>query len=237
MKFPARALLVLSLVGLPLAAQTTTTATEDQTDTSAAPPQLYGQLTGDLYTAPSGTYQIPVPVLPQLGGTVSDTANTVTFDDDFTTHISIFAFPLSRELKWEYDTRGTKDFLAWFFTNIVMADFAKRFPGASMEDNGLFLPKYQDGSLLVYMLLPGGSYFANQAMILPPPKPLVAKRGNILFVKYGMIFVVSTELTERVTEHLIFNKTPAEEDQILRQRLTAIVDKMRFIKPATEAKD
>ena len=237
MRFPARALLVLSFLGPPLAAQTTNPATEDQTDTSAEPPQLYGQVTGDLYTAPSGLYQIPIPVLPQLGGTISDTANTVTFDDDFTTHISIFAFPLSRELKLEYDTRGTKDFLAWFFANIVMKDFATRFPGASMEDNGIFLPKYQDGSLVVFMLLPGGSYFANQPMILRPAKPLVAKRGNILFVHFGTIFVVSTELTERVTEHLIFNKTPAEEDQILRQRLTAIVDKMRFIKPAAEAKD
>jgi len=237
MKFtPVPVLLALSLGLSHLSAQTATPGDDDQADASSAPPQLYGQVTGDLYTAPSGLFQIPIPVLPELGGAISDTSNVVTFDDNYTTHISIGVFPLTRELKWEYDTRGTKDFLAFFFASLVMPDFAKRFPGASMEPDALFLPKYQDGSMLIFTLLPGGSFFDQQAMIFRPATPLVAKRGNLLFVKFNNVFVVSTELTERVTEHLIYQKTPAEEDQILRQRLTAIVDKMKFIKPAVEAK-
>jgi hypothetical protein len=233
---PALLSLALSLSHPSLLAQTATSSEDDQADAASAPPQLYGQVTGSLYTAPSGTFQIPIPVLPQLGGSITDTPNVVTFDDDYTTHISIGVFPLTRELKSDYDTRGTKDFLVYFFTHLVMPDFAKRFPGASMETDGLFLPKFQDGTMLIFTLLPGGSFFGSQATIFTPSKPLVAKRGNLLFVKNQHVFVVSTELTERVTEHLIYHKTPAEEDQILRQRLTAIVEKMRFLKPP-EAKD
>ena len=56
----------------------------------------------------------------------------------------------------------------------------------------------------------------------------IAKRGNLLFVKNGHIFVVSTELAERVIEGKAYKKTTAEEDDILRQRLNEIVDKIQF---------
>jgi hypothetical protein len=231
------ALLALSFGLSALSAQTPTTQPEDQPDASQTPPpQTYGSVTGNIYTAPSGLYQVKIPVLPQLGGTISDTPNVVTFDDDYTTHISIGAFPLSRELKWEYDTRGTKDFLIFFFTSLVMPDFVSRFPSARIEDNGLYLPKYQDGTMLIFTLLPGGSFFAQRATLFPPASPLVAKRGNLLFVKYNTVFVVSTELTERVLEHSILHQSVEEENQLLRKRLTDIVDRMQFIKPP-EAKD
>jgi hypothetical protein len=50
-------------------------------------------------------------------------------------------------------------------------------------------------------------------------------------VKNGVVFVVSTELAERVTEGAAYKKTPEEEDQILRKRLVDIVSKMQFPKP------
>lgn len=238
MKHPALpALLALSFGLSALSAQTPTAQPEDQPDASQTPPpSTYGSVTGNIYTAPSGLFQIKIPVLSQLGGTISDTPNVVTFDDDFTTHISIGAFPLSRELKWEYDTRGTKDFLIYFFTSLVMPDFVARFHGATIEDNALYLPKFQDGTMLIFTLLPGGSFFAQQATLFAPASPLVAKRGNLLFVKYNTVFVVSTEFTERVLEHSIYHPTVDEENQILRKRLTDIVDQMQFIKPP-EAKD
>jgi hypothetical protein len=221
----------------PLFAQTANSTSADETAASPPPPpQIYGTVIGDTYTSPTGVFQIKIPVLPQLGGSVSDTPNLVTFDDDFTTHISVGAFPLSRELKWEYETRGTKDFLAFFFANAVMPDFAAKFPGARMEDNGLYLPKFQDGSMLIFTLLPGGSLFAPQVTLFPPRTPLVAKRGNLCFVKYGYVFVVSEELAERILEHSTYHKTVDEENALLRDRLMAVVRLMTFIKPP-EAKD
>jgi hypothetical protein len=63
-------------------------------------------------------------------------------------------------------------------------------------------------------------------------KPPVAKRGNLLFVKNGYIFIISTELAERVTEGHAYQKTTAEEDELLRQRLSDVVSKIVFAKPA-----
>jgi len=63
-------------------------------------------------------------------------------------------------------------------------------------------------------------------------KPVVAKRGNVLFVKYGYIFVMSTELAERVLERTTYHKTTAEEDKLLRERLLDLLTKMDFTKPA-----
>ena len=59
----------------------------------------------------------------------------------------------------------------------------------------------------------------------------MAKRGNLLFVRNGHIFVISIELAERVIEGRSYNKTTAEEDEILRNRLTDIVSKITFAQP------
>jgi hypothetical protein len=50
-------------------------------------------------------------------------------------------------------------------------------------------------------------------------------------VKNGHIFVLSVELAEKVIEGTAFKKTVAEEDEILRQRLTDIAGKIQFAKP------
>ncbi len=232
------ALLTLSLGLTSLSGQTAAPQPGDQPEgaPAEAPQQTYGSVAGDLYTSPTGVFQIRIPVLPQLGGTITDTPNVVTFEDDFTTHMSVGAFPLSRELKWEYDTRGTRDFLIYFFTSIVMPDFVSRFPGAHMEDNGIYLPKYQDGSMLIFTLLPGGSYFTPRITLFNTTPSVVAKRGNICFVKYNHVFVVSIELAERVLEHSTYHQTAEHENEILRKRLLDAVGRMQFIKPP-EVKD
>jgi hypothetical protein len=117
-----------------------------------------------------------------------------------------------------------------------MPDFVSRFQGARMEDNGLYLPKFQDGSMLIFTLLPGGSFFAQRAILFTPTQPLVAKRGNLCFVKYNHVFMVSIELAERVLERSTYHLTVEEENQILRKRLMDVVNRMQFIKPP-EAKD
>ncbi|HUJ45349.1 MAG TPA: hypothetical protein VLW52_17260 [Opitutaceae bacterium] len=230
------ALLAMSLSAPGLTAQTTAQPGDNPATPATPPPQIYGKVADGVYTSPSGLYKVPIPVLPELGGNIMDTLNVVTFEDDFSTHISIGAFPLSRELKWEYETRGAKDFLVYFFTNIVMPDFIARFPGASLEDNGIFLPKYQDGSMIVFTLLPGGSSFVQRVTLGATREPVVAKRGNLCFVKYNTVLVVSTELAERVLERSTYHKTVDEENAILRKRLMDIVGKMQFT-PPPEAKN
>jgi hypothetical protein len=62
----------------------------------------------------------------------------------------------------------------------------------------------------------------------------VAKRGNLIFVRNEYIYIVSTELAERVTEGLAYHKTTAEEDALLRQRLSDILERIQFTQPAAE---
>ena len=66
------------------------------------------------------------------------------------------------------------------------------------------------------------------------PNALIAEqqRGNVLFVRNGYTFVISTELSERVTEGSHYNKTTEQEDQILRARLVDVVKKMSFVRAA-----
>jgi len=76
---------------------------------------MYGQIEHGDYISPKGLYRVKIPVLSGLGGTLVDTPNVVTFDDDYTIHTSIAAFPLSHELKADFEAHGTKEFLKSFF--------------------------------------------------------------------------------------------------------------------------
>lgn len=197
-----------------------------------APPPLHGRVEGRTYVSPTGTFKVTIPVLPELGGEITDTSDVVTFQDDFNVHVSIAAFAQDATQRWEQSTRGTKDYLVYFFANFVLADFKRSFQGVQME-SATFNTKVMDGALTAYMLIPGGSMFMERVPQLGPNnQPPVAKRGNLLFVKNGYIFVISTELAERVTEGTAYKKTPAQEDEILRQRLADILDKMQFTKVA-----
>ena len=192
---------------------------------------LVGRVDGRTYFSPTGAFKVAIPVLPELGGTITDTDNVVTFQDDFNTHISIASFPQDATQRWEMSTRGLKDYLVYFFSNYVLGDFRQSFPDASIE-SAKFVPSALEGSLITYILLPGGSMFMDKLpMIAGGPTP-VAKRGNQLFVKNGHIFVISIELTERVLERTTYKKTAAEEDELLRQRLAEVVIRLQFTKPA-----
>ncbi|MDP2137646.1 MAG: hypothetical protein Q8J74_07310, partial [Candidatus Didemnitutus sp.] len=193
---------------------------------------LYGELKGSHYVAPENRYRIAVPVLPELGGHIFDTENVVTFSDDVSIYISIACFPLDMTTRWERDTRGIKEFLSYFFGQHVMPNFVQRFPGATNELS-LFTPDIRDGALLVFTLLPGGSSFAAQGNVLdlPSAAPIVAKRGNLLFVQNDHIFILSTELAERVTQRSVFHKTPEEENEMLRTRLVELANRLHLPAP------
>lgn len=195
----------------------------------AAEATLAGKIEERTYVASGGLYRVPVPVLPELGGKVSDTPNVVTFADDFTTYLSIASFPLDAAQLREDAARGRKDYLTNFFTTLVLPDFLQRYPGTRVE-NPRFLPAQNDGALLLYLLLPGGTMFKERAAQLSPDpaRPIVAKRGNLLFLRGDRVYVLSTELAERVVAPTTYDKTAAEEDEILRQRLLALLAKIEF---------
>jgi hypothetical protein len=193
---------------------------------------LEGKVEGKTYVSPTGTFKVLIPVLPELGGEITDTPNVVTFQDDFNVHVSIAAFPQDATQRWELSTRGVKDYLIYFFSNFVLADFKQSFQGVQME-SAKFIPGALDGTLLTYILVPGGTMFGDRIPQLGTAERVpVAKRGNMLFVKNGHIFVVSMELAERVIEGKAYTKTTAEEDELLRNRLSDIVGKITFAKPA-----
>ncbi len=191
---------------------------------------LEGKIEGRSYVSPTGLFKVVIPVLPELGGDITDTPNVVTFQDDFNVHVSIAAFPQDATQRWELSTRGLKDYLIYFFSNFVLADFRQTFEGVTIE-SAKFVPSLLDGSLLTYLMVPGGTMFSDRVPQLASGPVPVAKRGNLLFVRNGHIFVISIELAERVIEGRSYNKTTAEEDEILRNRLNDIVSKITFAKP------
>jgi hypothetical protein len=190
---------------------------------------LSGSVDSGVYTSPTGAFKIQVPVMPALGGTVRDTANVVTFHDAYGTQISVGAFRQDATQKWEMSTRGTKDYLVYFFTNFVLPDFRHFCPSTKIESAG-FSGDLLDGALFTYILLPGGSMFQAPPSFVSPAEPPVAKRGNLIFVKNGYTFVVSIELYERIAFGPTYKKSPEEEDKILRGRLTDVLAKMAFAK-------
>lgn len=195
---------------------------------------LEGKIEGKTYVSPTGTFKVVIPVLPELGGDITDTPNVVTFQDDFNVHVSIAAFSQDATQRWELSTRGLKDYLIYFFSNFVLADFKQNFEGVQIE-SAKFVPGTMEGALLTYLMVPGGTMFADRVPQLSATKVPVAKRGNLLFVRGGHIYVISTELAERAIEGRSYSKTTAEEDEILRNRLLDILSKISFSKlPATD---
>ena len=192
-------------------------------------PVLFGTLKNDTYVAPGGIYTVKVPVLPELGGEITDTENVVTFDDSVSTHISLANFPLDMSQRWDLGEKGRRDYLSSFYVTYVLTDFQSRFPGSTAEST-LFVPDLMEGAVISFALLPGGSAF-NRQLTVPgaPAEPApVAKRGNLLFARGDRIYIISIELAERVTQRKFFKKTPEEENSILRDRLIQFVGRIRF---------
>ncbi len=201
-----------------------------QTLTAHAQSSILGSVEGDQYYSPTTAFHVTIPDIAELDGTITDTDKVVTFQDAFTTHQTIACFKMEATLSKEEATRGRKDFLIWFFSNFIQSDFVRRYPGSRIE-SAQFIKSINDGALLTYNLLPGGTTFPSRAHIFKDSNSTVAKRGNLLFVKNGYVFIISIELVEKAVEHSAFNKTVAEEDAELRKRLLAFLDKITFTPP------
>jgi hypothetical protein len=197
---------------------------------------LYGLIDeNNHYTNPGGQYRIVIPVLAELNGTVNDTPAIATFRDPYGVHVVVACLPFEPELRTELTTRGRKDFLSWFYSRHIQTSYQQSFPGTTAE-SARYLPSVQDGSLLVMSLIPNGTAFADRVFIREGETPPVAKRGSLVFIKNDYIFIVTTELYERILKRDTFKKTTEEEDAILRGRLMDILGKMTFRDaPATSA--
>lgn len=194
----------------------------------AQSPALQGRVEGETYHSATGEFSVPVPVLRELGGTITDTENVVTFTDSYSTHISIACFPQDSLQRWEFETRGRRDYLLYFFTDFVLADFARRFPGSAIE-SARFIPELLEGSIVTYALLPGGSHFEpKDGPLGAAAKPVTAKRGTLLFVRNRHVFVLSTELAERATQRSTYEATPEQENARLTARLTELANRLVF---------
>lgn len=192
------------------------------------PGPLIGRLAENQYLSPTGAFRVELPVSARLGGSVTDSENVVTFQDRFTTHQSIACFALDATQRHEDDARGRRDYLIWFLANFVQTDFEQRFPGARIESTR-FLPDVQGGAFLAYNLLPGGSMFAHRIVTFNRETPPVAKRGNLLFVRDGHIYILSIELVEKATLGAAHTMTVAEEDAELLKRLNGLLGKIVFL--------
>jgi hypothetical protein len=63
----------------------------------------------------------------------------------------------------------------------------------------------------------------------------VAKRGNLLFMRAGHVFVLSMELAERALERRTYAKITEEEDELLRRRLLELYGRISFTAAAPAA--
>ena len=206
---------------------------------TAAPAQtpLAGAIQGNRYVAPTGAYSVEIPIYPELGGSITDTPYVVTFQDSYTTHISIAAFPQDATERWKLETNGPKEYLKDFFVHFVVRDFVRSNKHAKVQENARFVPGILNGAFIAYILLPGGSMFFNSNYAIAANSAIpTAKRGNMIFVKNGYLYVLSTELAEKATEGTAYHLTEKEEDEILRERLIDVTRKMQFAPAATAAK-
>ncbi len=206
-----------------------------QSTEEAPPVQLVGKIAGETYIAAGGNYTITIPVLPELGGTVDDTPQSVHFQDTVSTFITVACLPMDATQSWLHETKGKKDFLSEFFVRSVHSEFAQQFPGSKIE-SARFIPSVQNGALLTFNLIPGGTMFNHRITLVDGDPIPVAKRGNLLFVRDNHVYIISTELVEKVVERSTYTKTTAEEDDILRKRLLGVLDKMTFVAPPPATK-
>jgi hypothetical protein len=219
-----RHFIVLSSALLGLAAAPLFAQTDDL-------PAICGKVVNENYTVSSGAFTIRIPVLPELGGQIHDSLDSVTFADDCSTHATIAALPLDAPQRKERDSRGLRDYLTYFLSGLVIPDLQEHFPGTHAE-SAVFIPGIQCGALLAYLLVPRGSAFADKADIgLDEPTPIVAKLGELLFYRNGCVFMITLELSERVTEGTLFTATTEEENALLRARLLVVLDSITFAAP------
>jgi len=193
------------------------------------PGSLKGRIENGRYYAPSNSFDIPLPMLVGDRPLVLDNPNIVVFRDDVRTMLTIAAIHMEPIDKWELDTTSAREFLIKFFRESVLADYREAFPGTSVESARL-LNDVEGGSLLVHTLHPNGSAFEIDPIVRndPATPPPIAKRGNLIFAHGDFVYVISSELADRVTESSTYTTDTETEDRILHDRLLEVHSKIHF---------
>lgn len=193
------------------------------------PGVLRGRIENGRYYAPSNAFDIAIPTLVGDRPLILDNPNIVVFRDDVRTMVTVAVVPMAPIDKWELETTSPREFLITFFREVVLTDLRRAFPGTNVE-GAVLLNDVEGGSLLVTTLHPNGSAFEVDPIVRndPATPPPVAKRGNLLFHHGDFIFVISSELADRVTESSTYSTDTATEDRILRERLVEIYSHIRF---------
>lgn len=190
---------------------------------------LIGKVLENQYIAPSGSYKMTLPIQLELGGTVTDTREVVTFQDDFRIHASIACFKMGASNEREIQTRGRRDFLISFFREHVHTQFKRRFPGAEI-DEARYMPEVLEEALMVYNTLPNGTMFSDQAVLASSSDgALLVKRGNLLFLKDHHLYVISVELAKLLlvgNESLHYSEE--EKHVLLREELLDLAGRITF---------
>lgn len=196
---------------------------------AATPRTLLGKIEEGRYHSPTGAFDVAIPSLDGESGVVIDNPEIVVFKDDVRTLVTIAAFKMPPLQKWELETTSSRDYLIKFFRDYVLADYIEAFPGTTVQSARL-VADLESGALIVHTLHPGGSAFAPDPITSnhPDTPVAVAKRGNLLFCCNGYVFVIATELAERVTQMSTYVPDDAAEDRILRDRLIDIHTRMKI---------
>lgn len=194
---------------------------------AAATRALRGGIEAGRYHAPDNVFSVSVPVLHGEKTSITDNGEIVVFKDKVATLLTIAAFPMPPFAQWEHDTTPPRDYLIGFFRDNILRDYDREFPGSAIE-SARFIPSFQGGALVAFTLSPGGSAFEAKEPRPPTSAAPVAKRGHFVFVRDSHIFVVATELAERVTLGAAYNLGTIEEDRILFDRLITVLAATRF---------
>jgi hypothetical protein len=201
------------------------------------PGSLRGRIEDGRYYSPTDSFDIAIPMLVGERPLVLDNPNIVVFRDDVRTMLTIAAIPMEAIDKWELETTSAREFLIRFFRESVLADYREAFPGTSVESARL-MNNLEGGALLVATLHPNGSAFETDPIVRndPATPPPVAKRGNLIFAHGDFVYVISSELADRVTESSTYTTDTETEDRILQDRLVEVHSKIHFAgDPAPEA--
>lgn len=233
--------LFLLVAGTALRSEPTPSATPAPVSPAATAPapaterKLHGRVEANRYYAPGDVYSVPVPVFHGTESAIMDTAEIVVFKDKVSTLLTIAAFKMPAYAKWEFEGMEPKEYLISFFRDNILRDYRHEFPESSIE-SARFLPEIFAGGMVAFTLMPGGSAFASPAPASPLAPAPVAKRGHLVFVRNGYIYVIAAELAERVTQPATYKLTTREEDRLLFGRLATVLEALRFgpdIKPST----
>ncbi|HUG11903.1 MAG TPA: hypothetical protein VMM36_12860 [Opitutaceae bacterium] len=193
------------------------------------PGSLRGRIENGRYYAPTDAFDIAIPMLVGDRPLVLDNPNIVVFRDDVRTMLTIAAIRMEAIDKWDLETTSPREFLIKFFRESVLADYRESFPGTTVESARL-LNNLEGGALLVATLHPNGSAFETDPIVRndPATPPPVAKRGNLIFARGDFVYVISTELADRVTESSTYTTDIETEDRILNDRLVEVHSKIHF---------